>query len=105
MQSITTSAPAATGQDAYDRVPLSTRQAVIARIRETLAANYKVLSELAVSETGLGRVEDKIQKNRLVLVEEAAQWNLVSLFIGEHQVEIHSIPKLLLDADPLKLRR
>ena len=39
--------------DAFDKVPLSTRQAVIAAIRETLSANYRTLAELAVSETGL----------------------------------------------------
>jgi aldehyde dehydrogenase len=52
--------------EAYDRVPLSTRYAVVASIRETLAENYERLSRVAVEETGLGRVEDKIQKNRLV---------------------------------------
>ncbi len=52
---------------AYDRVPLSTRQAVIAAIRETLTANIDTLSELGASETGLGRVEDKRLKNRLVI--------------------------------------
>jgi aldehyde dehydrogenase len=59
-------AAARAGFEAYERCPLSTRQAVIAGIREILAANYQTLSEVAVSETGLGRVEDKIQKNRLV---------------------------------------
>ena len=52
--------------EAFDQVPLSVRAAAIAAIRETLAANYQVLAELAVSETGLGRVDDKIRKNRLV---------------------------------------
>jgi acyl-CoA reductase-like NAD-dependent aldehyde dehydrogenase len=52
--------------EAYERVPLDTRIAVIAAVREILLANDRALSELAVSETGLGRVEDKILKNRLV---------------------------------------
>jgi len=52
--------------EAYDQVPLSVRSAAIAAIRATLAANYKVLADLAVSETGLGRAEDKIRKNQLV---------------------------------------
>jgi len=51
---------------AYDQTPLATRQAIIASIRETLAAQYRTLAELAVEETGLGRVEDKILKNQLV---------------------------------------
>lgn len=54
------------GFAAYEKCPLSTRQSVIAAIRETLARNYRALAELAVSESGLGRVEDKIAKNRLV---------------------------------------
>ncbi|HYM81941.1 MAG TPA: aldehyde dehydrogenase family protein [Candidatus Limnocylindria bacterium] len=52
--------------DAYEQVPLSTRSAVIAAIRETLPGQYRTLAEVAVEETGLGRVEDKILKNRIV---------------------------------------
>jgi len=51
---------------AYERTPLATRNAVIASVRETLAGQYRALAELAVEETGLGRVEDKILKNRIV---------------------------------------
>jgi aldehyde dehydrogenase len=51
---------------AYDRVPLSTRYRVVEAARAALAANYRALAELAVSETGLGRIDDKIVKNRLV---------------------------------------
>jgi acyl-CoA reductase-like NAD-dependent aldehyde dehydrogenase len=51
---------------AYDQVPLATRQAIIASIRETLSGQYRTLAELAVEESGLGRVEDKILKNRIV---------------------------------------
>ncbi len=52
--------------EAFDRTPLETRRAVIAGARELLARNERTLAELAVEETGLGRVEDKILKNRLV---------------------------------------
>jgi aldehyde dehydrogenase len=52
--------------EAYDQVPLSTRNAMIASVRETLAGQYRTLAQLAVDETGLGRVEDKILKNRIV---------------------------------------
>jgi acyl-CoA reductase-like NAD-dependent aldehyde dehydrogenase len=51
---------------AFDRTPLSTRYRVIESARALLAGSYRTLAELAVSETGLGRVEDKIVKNRLV---------------------------------------
>jgi len=71
--------------EAYDRVPLSTRQAVIARIRDTLAANDRLLSEVAVAETGLGRVEDKIQKNRLVTERTPGTEDLEPLtWTGDH---------------------
>lgn len=52
--------------EAYDQVPLASRNRIIAAVRETLGANLRVLAELAVEETGLGRVEDKILKNRIV---------------------------------------
>jgi acyl-CoA reductase-like NAD-dependent aldehyde dehydrogenase len=36
-------------------------------VRAKLRANVRLLAELAVSETGLGRVDDKIKKNLLVI--------------------------------------
>ena len=51
---------------AYSKQPLSARQAVIDAVRASLPEHYRTLAELAVSETGLGRVEDKILKNRIV---------------------------------------
>lgn len=51
---------------AYETTPLDTRRAIIGAIREALAAAERTLSEVAVEETGLGRVEDKRLKNRLV---------------------------------------
>lgn len=47
-------------------VPVETRGRIIASIRETLLANLDVLAKVAVDETGLGRVDDKVLKNRLV---------------------------------------
>jgi len=51
---------------AWRDTSLDVRAAVIASIRDTLLASLQILSELAVEETGLGRVEDKLLKNRLV---------------------------------------
>jgi len=51
---------------AWRETPLEVRDRVIASIRDTLIASLEVLSQLAVEETGLGRVEDKVLKNRLV---------------------------------------
>ncbi|MEZ5065116.1 MAG: aldehyde dehydrogenase family protein [bacterium] len=45
---------------------LETRDAMIAGIRETIHAHAPELAEMAVRETGLGRVDDKIKKNLLV---------------------------------------
>ena len=51
---------------AYDQTPLETRRRILAAAREALSSQYATLATLAVEESGLGRVEDKIQKNRLV---------------------------------------
>jgi acyl-CoA reductase-like NAD-dependent aldehyde dehydrogenase len=59
-------AAARTAFQGFQQLPLETRKAIIAAARETLAANYRTLAEVAVAETGLGRVEDKILKNRIV---------------------------------------
>ncbi len=45
---------------------LSKRNEIIASIREKMTEYGQELAELAYSETGLGRLEDKIEKNRLV---------------------------------------
>ncbi|MDI6807586.1 MAG: aldehyde dehydrogenase EutE [Candidatus Eisenbacteria bacterium] len=42
------------------------RKEIISAIRQTVKDNAKLLSEMAVEETGLGRVDDKIRKNLLV---------------------------------------
>ena len=53
--------------EAYDKTPLDARNRILTSVRETLAASVRAISELAVEETGLGRVEDKVQKNNLVI--------------------------------------
>jgi len=51
---------------AWRDTPLEVRGRVIASIRDMLLASLQALSDLAVEETGLGRSEDKVLKNRLV---------------------------------------
>lgn len=51
---------------AYRDVPVEVRGRIIAAIRQAMLANLEHIAKLAVDETGLGRVEDKILKNRLV---------------------------------------
>jgi aldehyde dehydrogenase len=47
--------------------PLEKRREIIANIRKRAAENVHSLARLAVDETGLGRYEDKIKKNLLVI--------------------------------------
>ncbi len=57
---------AASAQKEFVRLPLSKRDAIIASVRKSMIEHSRELSEMAQSETGLGRVEDKINKNLLV---------------------------------------
>jgi aldehyde dehydrogenase len=50
----------------YQRIGLQGRKGIVAAIRAAMLENGERLAEMAVAETGLGRVSDKIVKNRLV---------------------------------------
>ncbi len=54
------------GFEANEKAPLALRQKMIAAMREVTLANIDKLSVYAQGETGLGRVSDKLKKNRLV---------------------------------------
>ena len=49
-----------------ERTPVSTRIKMVEAMRKAVLANNEALSRFAVEETGLGRYEDKLEKNRLV---------------------------------------
>jgi acyl-CoA reductase-like NAD-dependent aldehyde dehydrogenase len=69
----------------YERTPLATRYRVVAAAREILLASLRTLAETAVEETGLGRVEDKIVKNRLVAEKTPGPEDLEPLaWTGDH---------------------
>jgi aldehyde dehydrogenase len=51
---------------ALDQIGLERRYKIVEAMREVMRSGAKPLAELAVAETGLGRVEDKVQKNLLV---------------------------------------
>ena len=51
----------------YRDVPVKQRKKIIAAIREICTDHLPELARLAVAETGLGRYEDKLKKNRLVI--------------------------------------
>lgn len=53
-------------QPVFVALPLKTRAAIISAIRGTMMANAEALARSARDETGLGRYEDKVVKNRLV---------------------------------------
>jgi acyl-CoA reductase-like NAD-dependent aldehyde dehydrogenase len=53
-------------QPVFVALPLATRARIISAIRATLLEHAEALARAACEETGLGRVEDKIVKNRLV---------------------------------------
>ena len=59
-------AAAKLAQQIYSRMGLQARHAVIDRIRVEMLREAENLARLAHTETGLGRYEDKIIKNRLV---------------------------------------
>ncbi len=54
-------------QKMWIALPLEKRKEVIAHVRERLRENAQVLAWSAWRETGLGRYEDKIEKNMLVI--------------------------------------
>jgi propionaldehyde dehydrogenase len=49
-----------------ERTPVATRARMVEGMRRAVLANNEALSRYAVEETGLGRYEDKLSKNRLV---------------------------------------
>ena len=53
----------------FGRLGLSKRKEIIASIRASMTEHCEDLSREAWEETGLGRIEDKIRKNRLVTVK------------------------------------
>lgn len=59
-------AAAHTAFSAFSKLGLEKRKVIIASIRESMMAHAISLAREAREETGLGRVEDKIIKNRLV---------------------------------------
>jgi acyl-CoA reductase-like NAD-dependent aldehyde dehydrogenase len=49
-----------------EKTPVSTKVKMVEAMRKAVLANVEKLSQYAVEETGLGRYEDKLSKNRLV---------------------------------------
>ncbi|HNX97146.1 MAG TPA: aldehyde dehydrogenase family protein, partial [Candidatus Aminicenantes bacterium] len=51
----------------YHDVPVATRRKIIAAIRDICGENIDELARRALAETGMGRHEDKLKKNRLAI--------------------------------------
>jgi len=65
--------------------PLDVRERIIAAMRRASLENVERLSRMAVEETGLGRVEDKIRKNTLVATRTPGLEDLTPrAFSGDH---------------------
>src|SRR5688500_1692072 len=58
-------AAARRGFEANERAPIELRRKMIAAMREVTYKHLRELAGYAVEETGLGRFEDKIGKNKL----------------------------------------
>jgi acyl-CoA reductase-like NAD-dependent aldehyde dehydrogenase len=54
------------GFEANERLPVAVRAKMIEAMRKVTLANNELLARYAVEETGLGRYEDKLEKNKLV---------------------------------------
>ncbi len=52
--------------EALREMGLEARKRMIAAVRQSARENWRLLSEMAVEETGMGRVSDKITKNSIV---------------------------------------
>ncbi len=62
-------AAARRGFEANEKAPLALRQKMIDAMREVARKHLRELAQYAVEETGLGRVEDKLAKNGLVIAK------------------------------------
>ncbi|NDL63204.1 aldehyde dehydrogenase family protein [Acerihabitans arboris] len=63
---------------AYQQCPLKTRSATISAIRRELVPHLQALAERGAEETGMGKVEDKLLKNRVALEKTPGVEDLVT---------------------------
>ncbi len=69
---------------------LAERQRILDSIRTTLMQNVEMLASLGVEETGLGRVEDKIVKNKLVITKTPGTEDLTTTaWTGDHGLTLY----------------
>ncbi len=69
---------AVVAQGEFQERGLELRREVIAAIRQAAVSNAECLAKMAVEETGMGRWEDKVQKNRVCATRTPGVEDLVS---------------------------
>ena len=76
-------------QPVFAALPLKQRAAILAAIRETLAVGAEALARSAHEETGLGRYDDKVVKNRLVIEKTPGLEDLLpNAVTGDHGLSL-----------------
>jgi acyl-CoA reductase-like NAD-dependent aldehyde dehydrogenase len=76
---------AGAAQPVFVRLPLARRAAIVAAMRASMLERAEELARIACDETGMGRIEDKVLKNRLVAEKTAGLEDLVPRTVtGDH---------------------
>ena len=80
---------AAVAQKQFVALPLTTRGKIIEAIRRSMLDNCEALAKAAHDETGFGRYEDKVVKNRLVTEKTPGIEDLAPIAVsGDHGLEL-----------------
>ncbi len=80
---------AAAAQVQFVALPLATRARILAAMRQSMLDNCDALAKTAFDETGYGRYEDKIVKNRLVTERTPGLEDLAPIAVsGDHGLEL-----------------
>jgi acyl-CoA reductase-like NAD-dependent aldehyde dehydrogenase len=75
--------------DDYRSIPVEQRKKIIQAIRDISLKHVGDLSRMAVEETGLGRVEDKVKKNTLAIVKTPGVEDLApTAFSGDNGLTV-----------------
>ncbi len=82
-------AAARQAQTVFRRTPISQRKAIIEAMRQTVIEHAQPLAQLAVEETRMGRVGDKVRKNLLVAEKTPGVEILPNdAYVGDHGLTI-----------------
>ena len=80
---------AAAAQKQFVALPLTTRAKILAAMRQSMLDNCDALAKAAYDETGYGRYEDKVVKNRLVTEKTPGLEDLAPIAVsGDHGLEL-----------------